>query len=1028
MRPCRRAGGRDGGWRRWTVAGRAAACALAALFMLAAPPSGALDSQRSILQYAHTRWTASEGAPAGITGITQSRDGYLWLSAYAGLFRFDGITFERIDPKADQMTDGSPWRVFTSRNGDVWTYYPDSKRFAVYRGGRLHTVPAPRPEGTVLAFAETPDGAIWVAGGQIGQPMLRYFRGKWAKLQPDKSYGRDTNAGMVVTADGTLWVAYSNNVFRWPLGGTAFQHMLSDPGARMKLSLDPAGRVWVTGVGGSRPITEAGGRWMGRSVRFRYPSDNSPRRGITMFDRDGNLWVARRKDGLEWLRKPSPAGPAGPAAPPVEYRSRDGLTSNAVYSIFEDREGNIWVGTTLGLDRFRTADIVREPELDQTAAFGDILFADSDGNVFVGQRNAVYRVEPRGVPRPILTGVNEPEAICEGVNGSIWIALADHIAVLDGSRRSRVKKPAGLETGVKDCGLDRWGRLWVSGERSGLYLRTPAGWSRVPVKASAAFRPGQMEHDRRGDLWVNGGPAGLVRVDPDGPAVVRPASTDKLEDIRTISPAGDGLLLAGAEGIGLLQRGRLAVAAVAQIGSLLGVNGVVQTAAGETWIFTRDGLTRMRTADLARAFRDSSFQIPSRTFDFLDGLIDSNSVRPPRAMVLAADGRLWASTATGIVWTDPARLTFNALPPRISIRSVEASGRRYRDPGALKLPSGSSSVTVEFAVLSLRIPERVRVRYRLEGQDEGWVDPGLRRQAFYTNLGPGNYRFQVMAANESGVWNQQGTTLVFSIAPTFAQSIWFKLLLALLLCALLAAAYILRLRQVTSRLQSRFDVRVAERERIARELHDTLLQGFQGLLLQFKAVSNRLPQESALRQSLERALVRAQQVLIEGRERVRDLRSEQDTPDLADALLRVASEQAPDEGPRVRLVQEGIARPLHPLVREELHRIVEECVRNAVSHAQPSAIEILLIWSRGGLRLAVRDDGTGIPASILERGEREGHYGLIGMRERAERIGATLAVTSRQSGGTEVALAVPAGAAYQEHVIGFRDRIRRAFA
>jgi signal transduction histidine kinase len=446
----------------------------------------------------------------------------------------------------------------------------------------------------------------------------------------------------------------------------------------------------------------------------------------------------------------------------------------------------------------------------------------------------------------------------------------------------------------------------------------------------------------------------------------------------------------------------------------------VQTA-GETWVYTRDGLTRLRTEDLERAFREPSLRIPVRTFGFLDGLIDSNSVRPPRALVRGGDGRLWGATATGIVWIDPAHLVSNPLPPRIAIRSIQTDRRRYRDPASLSLPAGSANVAVEFAVLSLTMPERVRVRYRLEGQDDRWIDPGLRRQAFYTNLGPGRYRFHVIAANESGVWNRRGATVEFTIAPTFVQSVGFKLLLALLVAALLAGAYAVRLRQVTARLQSWFDIRVAERERIARELHDTLLQGFQGLLLHFKAAANRVAEPKS-RQSLEGAIERAQQVLIEGRDRVRDLRAEPHHQELADALLQLTSAEAGEDGPRIRLTQEGASRPLHPLVRAELERIVEEAVRNAVAHARASSIEILLIWGRRELKLAVRDDGVGLPAPVLSLGRRDGHFGLVGMRERAVRIGGTLHVTSGASGGTEVALVVPGQGAYKDHVRRVRDR------
>jgi signal transduction histidine kinase len=247
------------------------------------------------------------------------------------------------------------------------------------------------------------------------------------------------------------------------------------------------------------------------------------------------------------------------------------------------------------------------------------------------------------------------------------------------------------------------------------------------------------------------------------------------------------------------------------------------------------------------------------------------------------------------------------------------------------------------------------------------------------------------------------------------------LILAAVALCLLAAVYMLRVRSITDKLQTGFRVRVAERERIARELHDTLLQGFQGLLLQFKGATNRMP-GSELRTALEKALVRAQQTLIEGRNRVKELRAEGESTALADALAAFVSQVPAGEArPRVQVVQEGLSQTLHPLVRDELTRVAEEAVRNAILHGAPSLIEILILWRSKGLTLAIKDDGSGIPAEVLRRGGRTGHFGLTGMRERAERIGANLVVSSRAEGGTQVAVSVPANLAYVD-AEGRRER------
>ena len=556
------------------------AAALAAVSLLVPGPAAALDPDRSISQYKHSRWTASEGAPPGIMRIAQTPDGYLWLTAYSGLFRFDGISFERVDGRVDQATDGAAWFVTTGPRGEVWTYYPASKRFRVYEKGRLRVMPVPKPDGTVIGISHTPDGDMWIAGGRKGQPMLRYRGGRWSSFQPDPRLAPDTNMGMLVTADGSLWVAYGDNVFRRMPGQARFERLISDPGAQMRLSLDPAGRVWVTGGGFTRPVSEPGGRWTGRPAAFRYPADNHPRRGMPIFDRQGNLWIALRKDGLQRIRTPSPEGPRGPIPVPEQFRSADGLSSDAAYIAFEDREGNIWVGTTLGLDRFRDADIISEPLLKQPAAYGDIIFADSRGNVFVGERDTVYRVAPGGSPQPVITDSGEPEAICEGPDGAVWVSLADRMVALRGDRRIVVERPRGLASVVKDCGADRWGRFWLSSEESGFFLRTASGWRPVATGLPASFKAGQMVRDAAGDLWVNGGSGRLARIEEKGPRLVPLPAGGKLRDIRTLAPYGDGLLLAGIDAVGLLAHGRLSLIPADRLGTLLNVNGIVRTRRG----------------------------------------------------------------------------------------------------------------------------------------------------------------------------------------------------------------------------------------------------------------------------------------------------------------------------------------------------------------------------------------------------------------------------------------------------------------
>jgi signal transduction histidine kinase len=360
---------------------------------------------------------------------------------------------------------------------------------------------------------------------------------------------------------------------------------------------------------------------------------------------------------------------------------------------------------------------------------------------------------------------------------------------------------------------------------------------------------------------------------------------------------------------------------------------------------------------------------------------------------------------------------------RVHVTSLVTNGQTYRDPVAVDLPAGSRELQINFSALSLAKAQKAQVRYRLEGFDLDWIDPRLRRQAFYTNLTPGSYRFQVVAANSDGVWNHEGAALAFTLPPTFLQSVWFKLLVALAIVVLATLAYRFRMRQVTARMQAQFTVRTAERERIARELHDTLLQGGQGLMLLLQAVANRTA-SAEVRETLDNALERVDAVLVEGRARVRDLRSGSETGELAQRLLGLAGTLIDGETPSFDLTIERKQRPLHPLVLDETSRIAEEAIRNVVAHACATRVDVVVTYGHREFALRVRDDGAGIPEAVLAAGSRTGHFGLVGMHERAVQAGGSLHISSTKA-GTEIRLTVPARAAYTNRRTGLLGWFRR---
>lgn len=333
--------------------------------------------------------------------------------------------------------------------------------------------------------------------------------------------------------------------------------------------------------------------------------------------------------------------------------------------------------------------------------------------------------------------------------------------------------------------------------------------------------------------------------------------------------------------------------------------------------------------------------------------------------------------------------------------------------GDLLLDPGVSAIQADFTVASLAMPERVRFRYRLDGIDADWREAGARRSAYYSNLAPGDYIFRVAASDYNGKWSDQQTVARFTVVPTMTQTWWFKVLCGLLLLCAGSIGYRWHIKRIARQMATRLQERVQERERIARELHDTLLQSVQSLILHIHAAVVKLPAKDTMRIQLESVLQQADDVVDEGRGRIRELRGETDgNPGFAEAVLASASRLRPRDASAIQLLTSGTLRRLDGAIYQEAMAIVSEAIANAYNHACARRIEVELHYGRREFRCIVRDDGIGIPAEILRGGGRQNHWGLRGMAERAERINARLALRSSADGGTEWHLSLPGTLAY----------------
>jgi signal transduction histidine kinase len=487
-----------------------------------------------------------------------------------------------------------------------------------------------------------------------------------------------------------------------------------------------------------------------------------------------------------------------------------------------------------------------------------------------------------------------------------------------------------------------------------------------------------------------------------------------------MSVRGEHVWLGGAGGVQLFTQGQFYLMRWKDQNLPGRVSGLVETETGDLWVNGFSGISHVPAAELKKWLHDPGSAVSAEHLDELDGLPGlSGETRPEPSVVEAPDGRLWFATTKGIAWLDPAALerNRNRVPPLVAISEVISNDKSYMG-GGITLPARTENLEIDYTALSLAIPERVLFRYKLDGVDKDWQDAGTRRQAFYTKLRPGKYKFHVIACNNDGVWNDGGASMDLSVAPAWFQTSWFLLLCVAAGTILVVEIYRFRVGQVARSMNARFDERVAERTRIAQELHDTLLQGFLSASMQVHVAADILPEDSQAKPILTRALQLMSQVIDEGRNAVRGLRlSHCISLDLDQAFARIEQEiDLPgSNGKQVayRVISTGRRRELHPLLQDEIHRIGREAVTNAFRHARANHIDVELTYGSNQFQLVIRDDGRGIEQDVLQTG-RAGHFGLSGMRERADRIGARFHVFTRASAGTEVELSISARIAYQD--------------
>jgi len=918
---------------------------------------------QDIAQLNHAVFTTRDGAPPDIIHLVEGHDGFLWLATSTGLARFDGMRFE-IDP-----VEGFPKRgvytVASDRGGDLWAGLQSGGLARVRDGHVTLFEPPVVPAGTVFEILRLRDGVLWVVSAN---GVARLVGDRWEIADASMGYVPDRPTGTSHVSDDVLMIEDRGRVVAIHAGEAMFRDATREDYLRASLQLGPHD-PWDF----ARPETD----------------------GIR--DAAGTNWIVAESgiDRYHW--RPG-------QAPRIEHvGKREGLTSDDVSGVRHFASGNTWVWTDFGLERFRANRMTRlivprDPALPA-------MERDAKDGIWVSSPTTpvLYHATARGV-----TAFERGKGV--GVmtlapDGTLWMAGRDGLEYRRGEEHGRIPLPddtagVGAQSFQSIC-VDRDEVVWVHILRYGVYAYSGGRWTRVLGPDESA--PMRMVADGSGRRWQLYGSNRVTVTDGDATTSYGAEANVDVGRALAIDVGGPTVWIGGRTGVQFLRGQRFETLVTAADDALTGVTGLVATPSGELWANGNRGLARVAREDIEASLRDPAHVNPVHWFDFNDGIDGvAGQVRPLPTLVRSVDGRLWASTNRGVFWIDPDTLAPDTRRLDGVATALFADGQRIEPRGVAQVPEFTHAVQIEYTAPDLSTAPRIRFRYRLDGFEKDWQDAGSRRTAIYTALGPGDYVFHLSVANADGIWSEGKPVLAFRLQAGWYQTGLFKAGCALLGLALLAALLNLRDRRAAMRRR----VRMAERERIARELHDTLLQGTQGLIFHVGSALKKTS-EPALRIALIDAMERAQDSLVELRERVSALRESDRSPvDFVELLQSAAMTIVHGHDVHFAMEVGGSPRLLAASAAAELATVCQEGLSNVVAHAGARSILLRLVFRRRWFTITIADDGAGIEEPVLRAGGRAGHWGLLGMRERVDFFQGRIGIEPRRGGGTLVTIRV----------------------
>ena len=982
--------------------------------------------------YRHASWTSDNSVLSSAHNLGQDKDGYLWVSGPQGMYRFDGVQFQSIESlSAGKLKAADIMNWTSSTQGGLWIMSA-AKGLLRWKDGQITALGVTNctPQTRDPAMVESHDGGLWI---RTYAGLFRYHDSHCARVGEESGLTGHTQEGIFLDKDETLWVkSDSGDLFFLRKGSKNFEKNLFGAGkatSRAVIGQGPSGDVWLSDEVGLRRVSpgSAGAR-VGKDSLL--PANTVG--GTFFFDRDGSLWILT-KAGVRHIKTPASLGSAGkPGTQPEEelFTPSGGLTSDAVWDLFQDREGSIWVATDGGLDRL-TANPILQLALPKARDHQYALLPGDGNSVWTGNWDVPLMLASSHHVEVYKQLPNSVDGVHRDRNGGLWFSGGEkgELWHRTGAKMELVKAPTTGDNPARDVAVDKESAVWLSLIQGGIYRFADHTWTREDqVLGIPSGTPCTLIADPEGRIWV----AWLAKLVLWNKGTVSTFSSEEglgLGFSDTLSFKDDHLWMGGRAGAGIFLAGKFHKLSPREQDVFGRVMGILESESGDLWINGAAGAFQISAPELQRWLRDPTRLVSYRKFNGAEGLYGTAGQRyPAPTLAQGNDGRIWFSTNKGVFWTDAARLSalHNTLVPPVTIESVNVEERNAVPVPGMRLPARSPALGLHYAALSMADPAKVSYRYKLDGLDRDWQDAEGRREAFYTNLAPGSYTFHVIASNNDGVWNEVGASLVFAVSPRYYQTVWFRLLCFVALGLLIALVFKLRLQRATTVVSERLAAQMAERERIARELHDTLLQSFYGVILSIQTAADQAPLSDSSRALFEDALQSAERSVNEGRERVRGLRGEAEFLELNEELASVTRDYVTAAGPVLAIDVAGAPRTFHPLVREEVSRVGREAIANAYKHSGAKTINVRLTYDAHWFRLSIEDDGSGIAAAILEAGGRADHYGLKGMRERSRNIGAKYRLRSESGKGTLVEIVIAAKVAYTPLVPALQSWMTRS--